>query len=288
MAKRSAHPDKQLFQYLSGKLDEETAPKIETHLSVCPDCAAVASVVRMLKTEATAAGAPDPELFAEGLEASTAGTGPHPDTGELASFFYGGASRESRSAIARHVASCASCASETALYAQAERIASDYKPAQAVGAEVPEAAREMIRDWEESYYAKPRPEAETLSHEMLTRLVHLLSERKDQLLDAKRDLIENSSSSEAANAVPVFIIDRSGEFRGVEIFHREEGGAAGILKHPESSGRFDNKIVHALLDLGDREPVVITEVIRRDAIELKTISRYDSDADRADYFIIED
>ncbi len=268
MAKRSVHPDKQLFQYLSGTLDEQTAPKIETHLSDCPDCAALASVVRTLKSEASEAG-------------------PHPDTGELASFFYE-SSRAPRAAIARHVASCASCASEIALYAQAERIASDYEPAQAVGAEAPEAAREMIRDWEESYYAKPRPEAETLSHEMLTRLVHLLSERREQLMDAKRDLIENSSSSEAANAVPVFIFDRSGEFRGVEIFHREEGGAAGILKHAESSGRFDNKIVHAQLGFGDREPVVITEVIRRDAIELKTISRFDSDADRADYFIIED
>ena len=285
MANRSVHPDKQLFQYLSGKLDEQTAPKIETHLSACPDCAALASVVRLLKSESAEPGS---ELSAEGLEASTAETGPHPDTGELASFFYGGASREPRPAVARHVASCASCAGEIALYAQAERLASDYEPARAAGAETPEAAREMIRDWEESHYAKPRDEAETLSREMLARLAHLVSERKDELLDAKRDLIENSSPDGVANAVPVLIIDRAGEFRGVEIFHREEGGAAGILKHAESSGRFDNKILHALLGFSDREPVVITEVIRRDAIELKTISRYDSDADRADYFIIED
>ena len=252
-----------MFQYLGGGLDEQAASKIEAHLSGCPDCSAVASAVRTLKAEAPAEG-------------------PHPGISELASFFYG----ESNSATARHAATCASCSDELALYAQAERIAAGYKPE--AGGEVPRAAWEMVRDWEESSYAKPRPEGEALSHEMLTRLVHLLSERKDQLLDMKRDVIANSSPGESPDAVPVLIIDRSGEFRGVEIFHREEGGAAGILKHPESSGRFDNRAIHALLGFKDREPVVITEVIRRDAIELNRISRLGSDPDRADYFIIED
>ncbi|HVF92163.1 MAG TPA: zf-HC2 domain-containing protein [Blastocatellia bacterium] len=287
MVKRSAHPDKQLFQYLSGSLDEQAAAKIETHLSACPDCAALASVVRMLKSEAAAAGSPRSEGPFDGLEASMAPAASHPGISELASLFYGGSSRESASATARHVATCESCARELALYAQAERMASGYEPARAVGGEVPQAAREMIRDWEESNYAKPRPEEETLSHEMLTRLVHLLGERRDQLLDMKRHVIESSSSREA-DVVPVLIIDSSGEFRGVEIFHREEGGAAGILKHSDGSGRFDNKIVHALVGFRDREPVVITEVVRRDAIELKRISRLSSDPDGAEYFIIED
>ncbi|HYP27402.1 MAG TPA: zf-HC2 domain-containing protein [Blastocatellia bacterium] len=263
MVKRSAHPDKQLFQYLGGGLDEQAASKIEAHLSGCPDCYAVASAVRTLRAEAPA----------EGL---------HPGVSDLASFFYG----KPDAATARHVATCASCSNDLALYAQAERAAADYEP-EAAG-EVPRAVWEMVRDWEESNYAKPRPEGEALSHEMLARLARLLSERKDQLLDMKREVIANSSPGESPDAVPVLIIDRSGEFRGVEIFHREEGGAAGILKHSESSGRFDNRAVHALVGFKDREPVVITEVIRRDAIELNRISRLGSDPGRADYFIIED
>jgi len=270
VVKRSVHPDKQLFQYLSGALDEQSALKIESHLSACPDCAGMTSAVRAMRAEAADSPA----------EA-------HPSVSELASFFYSGPSHESGSPTARHVAMCRSCSDDLALYARAERLARDYKPAGEAGGEVPQAAWEMISDWEESSYAKPRPESEILSDELLTRLVHLLTERKDQILDMKRNIIESSASSEEA-LVPVFIIGRSGEFRGVEMFHREEGGAAGVLKHAESSGRFDNKTVHALLDFTGREPVVITEVIRRDAIELKRISRFGDEPDRANYFIIED
>ncbi len=51
MAKRSAHPDKQLFDYLNGALDARDGQVIEQHLADCAGCASVADLVRSLKSE---------------------------------------------------------------------------------------------------------------------------------------------------------------------------------------------------------------------------------------------
>lgn len=277
MAKNRAHPDKELFDYLNGALDAEGALVIERHLAACADCASVAGLVRALKTKAGESGdAIDPSQVSN-LEFEIAGG--HPDVSALASFFYGRTPRARNREVARHIALCRSCAAEIAQYARAERAALDYNPAQADRGEVPQAAWEMVREWEESSFAKPKARSEAISHELLAKLSKLLIEQGPL----------GGAEDEAGEMVPVIVVDREGEVRSVEMFKKGRGArGASILKHAERSERFDNKPVHALLDFGDEKPVVVSDRIRRDTVSLKQPARPDAEVRRADYFIIED
>src|ERR1051325_5472729 len=160
--KKSAHPDSKLFDYLSGALDAESRLSVEEHLSACGDCAGVADLVRTLKAGAGSLHGSRAQI--SNLESQKSEG--HLSVSEIASFFYSKSPRAGDMAAAAHVAQCRSCADEIAEYARAERAARAYNPATVAVGEVPAAAWEMIREWEESSFAKPKPARETLSQEM--------------------------------------------------------------------------------------------------------------------------
>jgi len=278
VVKKSAHPNGQLFDYLSGALDAQSHLSVEEHLSECADCRAVADVVRALKTEASRSH----NLKSQASEE-------HLSVRELASLFYSKSPR-GRNRAAAHIARCQSCAEEIAQYARAESAASSYNPAQADKGEVPAAVWEMINEWEESSFAKPKPASLAISQEMLAKLFELLGEQKDWLIDAKQTATARTShEGETPNLVPVIVVDRSGQLRSVEMFERvSDTGEESILTHIEKSERFDKKPVHALLDFGEESRVVISDRINHDTVRLQQASRSDAKLRRADYFIIED
>src|ERR1043165_3003317 len=61
-------------------------------------------------------------------------------------------------------------------------------------ATVPAAAWEMIREWEESDYARLKPASETVNHELLARLTAALSQQRPQ------------ADASTSDAVPVTVI----------------------------------------------------------------------------------
>jgi Putative zinc-finger len=284
--KKSAHPDALLFDYLSGALDAGARVSVEEHLSACGDCATVASFVSGLKAEAGRSDGGRSQVSNPKTQISEE----HPAVSELASFFYGKSPRAANRATAGHVARCRSCAEEIAEYARAERAASDYAPAPAAQGEAPDSAWEMIREWEESSFAQPKPASEAIDQEMLAKLFNLLSEQKDLLRNVRRTITARGpGGDETSKLVPVIVVDRSGQLRGVEVFERvnDEGGQS-VLKHAEKSDRFDKKPLHALLDFGEKDRVIVTDHIDRDTARLRQASRPDAKLRRADYFIIDD
>jgi hypothetical protein len=273
MVKKSAHPE-HLFDYLNGAVDEAAARLIEAHISVCDDCGFVAAVCRALKKAAS-----DPEG-----ENRYQGTGEHPDISELASFFYARQRRADSAHVAEHVALCSSCAEEIAQYARAERVAYQYEPAKAASGEVPATAWEMIRDWEDSSFARLKPASEVLGQELLNRLFSLLDERTREIGKSGHEV----SGSQDTGRVPVLVVSRSGKVRGVEFFETAvDSTGARVLKHAEGSQRFDNRLVHALLDYGESEPVLISEVIKSETVRLEHAPREEEELRRVAYFIIE-
>ena len=292
MVRKSTHPNKQLFDFLNGVLDERASQPVEQHLSGCADCRALAEIVRALKSQVS-----NPELKS---------SGDHPDVSELAAFFYGksegardkGATqrvgmtdviRSSLQKTAAHVAMCRSCAEELSLYAKAEHASAHYDPARdRIRAETPRAAREMIENWEDTIYARPKPEIAPLNEEMMQKLARLLEERKAQLSDLERRAVARSSV-EAGNLVPVIVVSESGEFRSMELFESAASPAGFcLLKHPEESGRFDNKPFYALLDFGEEKPAVMSYLIRHGTVRLERVARPSAILPRATYFIVED
>jgi hypothetical protein len=284
--KKSAHPDRQLFDYLSGALDADSRVSVEEHLSACGDCARVADLVRTLKTGASPLSRRQSRI--SNLESQVSEE--HLPVSELASFFYSKSPRASNKTAAAHVAQCRSCAEAIAEYARAERAAREYDPAQAAGGEVPAKAWEMIREWEESSFAKPKPASETLGQEMLAKLFNLLSEQKDWLRNARRSVTgQAAGQDEPRNLVPVIVVDKSGQFRGVEMFEKvTDADGESVLKHAEKSERFDKKPVHALLDFGEKDRVLVTDRINHDTVRIRQASGPNARLRHADYFIIED
>jgi hypothetical protein len=279
VVKKAVHPDNQLFDYLSGTLDTQSGISVEEHLSVCADCTAVADLIRALKVEASQLQSSQSKISDEHLSVS-----------ELASLFYSKSTSARNRTAAAHIAQCQSCAEEIAQYARAESAAKRYNPAQAARGEVPAAVWEMIREWEESSFAKPRPASLAISQEMLAKLFKLLGEQKDWLHNAQRAAkSQTSREGKEPNLVPVIVVDRSGQLRGVEMFERvSDTSGESILKHAEKSERFDKKPVHALLDFGEENPVVVSDRINHDTVRLQQAPRADAKLRRADYFIIED
>jgi anti-sigma factor RsiW len=277
VARKSAHPEK-LFEYLRGELDGPSNQVIEEHLSTCDDCRAIVALAGMLKHSPARSG-----IDFEGAKT-------HPDVSEIASFFHGKPATSRRAATAAHVASCQSCARELAEYASAQRAAADYSPSRSLAAEFPAAAWELIRDWEESSYAKQKAATYTVSQEMIARLTQLLVQRREEIQVSRREAVTHpESGSERAALVPVIVVDRSGSLRGVEMFERfTDAMGADVLKYTGAPERFDRKPFHALLDFGDSNRVVVSDLILRDEIRLPRVDRVDTEPREADYFIVED
>jgi len=281
MARKSAHPDRKLFDYLNGAMSDEARQQVEQHLADCADCAAIAGLVRALKDHAdqsTDQAAASSEATQLSPQPSALSTGEeHPDVAALASFFYNKSPRKRHAQVAAHVAQCRRCAAEVALYAQAERAATAYQPAAAEANAVPAAAWEMIREWEESAFARPKPASQAVNHELLAKLTNALRERHQQ-----------AGLATSEDAVPVTVIDREGRVRGVEMFKQDtDAQGANILRHAEASEQFDAKPVHVLLDFGNENHVILSERIERDTLRIKQPVRQTKPL-RADYFIIED
>lgn len=283
MVKKSAHPDIQLFDYLNGAAEAKAAQAIEEHLSHCEDCASLAALVCKLKE--TAASEPTPEGSSGASQPASHVSREHPDTNELASFFYANSRPADSSRVAMHVALCSSCTEAIAQYARAEHIASKYKPEKALTEEMPAKAWEMIRDWEDSSFAQLKPASEVLGKELLSQLFSLFDARTHEVSERTHEV----SRSQDASRIPVLVVSRSGEVRGVEFFERMvDSTGAKVLKHAEGSQRFDNRLVHALLDYGEKEPVLISELIRSDTLRLEHTPREEDKLRRVDYFIIEE
>ena len=274
MARKSAHPDKKLFDYLNGAMNDDARRQVEQHLSDCADCAAIAGLVRALKDQADESRdqAPRPPAAA-----SPGDQDDHPDVAALAAFFYSRSPRRRDARVAAHVARCRHCGAEIALYAQAERAAAGYEPAAAASAAVPAAAWEMIREWEESAFAQPKPARDAAGHELLQKLTAALREQRRQADSAAGD-----------DTVPVTVIDREGRVRGVEMFKQEtDAQGTNVLRHAEASEQFDAKPAHILLDFGDENQVILSERVEGDTLRIKRPVRRTQPL-RADYFIIED
>lgn len=294
MARRSEHPDKELFEYLNGTLDEAAARIVEDHLKGCANCTAAANTVRELKSAShaiTQSAASPSEISDSQISNFRSQTTPaHPDVGELASLFYGGLARARSSSVRAHVASCPSCAAELAQYARADRVAAEYKASPATAVEIPARAWEMINEWEESSFAKPKQAGASASGDMLLRLSEVLLSERDRLREQAEGALAGDQSELAARAVlvPVIVVDRTGEFRGVELFEREGGPGAGALRHAQGSERFNNRPFHALLDFGKKKCVTVSDLIQRDTIRLVDVPKESKKLRRVDYFIVED
>src|ERR1051325_5496853 len=156
------------------------------------------------------------------LEADQAATS-HPDADELAAFCSG---TSNRPGTAAHVAACQSCSEEVALFARAERAAAAERPNRKEAGKIPAAAWQMIRDWESNSVARPKSQSETLSAAMLTKLARLIADRKE--FKAGRKAVTRV----AANQVPVIVLNRRGDFRGIELFERSEGRGGEITLKP--------------------------------------------------------
>ena len=259
MSKTSTHPDA-LIEFLNGRVDEATRQEIEPHLSTCPECSAVAETIKALRLER--------DLI-------------HPDISEIASLLHGGLSEERESAVSAHVACCRSCASEVAQYARAEAIAAKYDSSNAPAAEIPAAAWQAIREWEESSYGIPRSLSEVAAHDLPNRLSRLLSERNEEM----RELITRESK---VNLVPVIVVSADGEFKGIELFEAlTESGGANILRHADRSDRFDSRPVHVLLDLEDRQSVLVSERVDGQIVRLEKVLASEP-LKKVNYFIVED
>jgi hypothetical protein len=266
MARKPAHPDKQLFDYLSGALDGQAAQTVEEHLASCSECGSAAELVRLLKSARQIS--PDQ----------------HPDAGEIAAVFYGKSTR-ARAETAAHIAICRSCASEIGEYARAEAAASKYNPAKHTPGQVPAAAWEMIGEWEDSSFAKPKPANEVIGHELLAKLFNILGQRKVWLREARRTTATGAAGASTQKGVPVIVVDRSGQLRSVEMFEKViDATGADVLRHAEKSDRFDEKTVHVLHD-ADGGQRVASYRVRFDSIR---IDEGGADEETTDYFIIED
>lgn len=276
-----------MFEYLSGALDTKAAQVIEAHLSVCAECASLAGLVRGLKASASE-GNHEGRSQVSDLKSQTSGE--HPDISELASFFYAKSRRAESSSVASHLAHCSSCGEAIAQYARAEGAAAEYKPVKDTAGEVPAKAWEMIRDWEDSSFAKLKPATEVLGQDLLTRVAHILNERAQEVRALGEEVSgsQNIHRTEDAGRVSVLVVSRSGEMRSVEFFEQVvDATGARVLRHAEGSARFDNKPLHALFDFGEKDSFVVSNIIRRDTIRLQE-TRVEEESRRADYIIIED
>ncbi len=265
---KTQHPDTKLFDYLGGHLDDENRRDVEAHLASCGKCAETAKIVSSMR------------------EAKPETSITHPDVSQLAEFFYSKSTSARHSSTAAHVAACQSCADAISEYARAERAACEYDPSSVKRGAVSESAWQMIREWEESVYAKPRVENRKSSQTMLTKLAEMLSRSKDELEQLSHRVRESGRSEDL---VSVIIVDKLARLRGVAIFEKtttHEGES--LLRPVEETGRFDNKPFHVLLDFGEDHLVMVSDIVRHDTIRLQCITRANTSLRRVDFFIVDE
>jgi len=266
MSKKQLHLDSTFFDYLSGKTEEAETRLIDEHLSTCEDCASAAAVVRAFK-----------QTVADSLHSEQ-----HPDVSELASYFYD-QSQEAASPTGRHIALCTSCTDEIAQYARSECAANEHAVAKGGTAAISKKAWEMIREWEESSFAELKPASEMLSSEFLEKLARVL-----RATERERSAGSHSVSGSSSVRVPVLIINRSGDVHSVEYFEQEiDSTGVRVLRHPEGSARFDNRLVHVLLDDGKSEPVLVSELIKSSTLRLESAINLE-ELRHVDYFIVDE
>jgi hypothetical protein len=234
----------------------------------------------------------------------------HPSTHDLACFFYwhqgdcsegqhgqtpgGGPTEMPSESVAAHIALCRECATYLSDFANAESAALDFSgqgcstnmtPHAEPGFQMPKSAWELISNWQESDFAKPRAVSATLDSATLEMLLRLLSERRREIHEmAQRDLIQCAERAAGVPIVPVVVVDRTGELCGVELFRNVKyDRGAQVLESVQESNRFEDQIIHALVDYGNPDPAVASDRIRGGVarLTLPLVPR------RADYFIIE-
>jgi hypothetical protein len=270
MAMKSTHPETELFDYLNRSLPEEQSSAVASHLSTCEECASIAALVRALKAT--------PSLGDQQIESSSVQN--HPPINELALFFYSPKESANLAHVARHVALCSSCAEAVAQYAHGEKAAEIYRPT--TTGEISAASWRLIDDWENSSFGTLKPAREVLNRELLNRLTQLFRERVD------RETTGSSSHEQSADRVPVLVVSSSGEVRSVEFFDRAtDHTGASVLRHSEGSARFDNRPIHVLFAFDERDPEVVSTVMKRDTVRLDQ-ARPEAESSSANYFIIED
>ncbi|MBI3650666.1 MAG: hypothetical protein HY231_06415 [Acidobacteria bacterium] len=209
-----------------------------------------------------------------------AATTSHPESSELAAFFYGQAKPTTTAA---HLAACQSCADEIALYAKSERAAAAFKPRRKNAEKIPAAAWQMIRDWQAHRLAQPKPPSETVNAEMLKQFARLIANRQDSKSERR------AITKAAPHQVPVIVVNRVGDFRGIEVFEQSKNKRGEItLKYLDASGRFDNHELHALLHPDSKTYDVASFPIERNKVRVSKTVAPEALSGRAEYFIIED
>jgi hypothetical protein len=269
------------------------ARAIEEHLGVCSDCSTTVAILGALRRD-------QKNRVAASLRASAASDSLargtqlpdepllHPDVSEIASFFYGKSSEQRRALVASHVALCPECAESLAVYAQAEHAASQYEPSKGQLLQFPAKARELINDWENSSFAKPRTPAETMDGRTLDKLIAFFREHRDDLREVVRSSFTQSRGTVFAfELVPVAVVTHGGELMGVELFERipDEPGTE-LLEHADRSERLNRRKLHAVVQSAGGSVTVVSEQIDRYGTRLRYSSA--TRGARTDYFVFED
>jgi hypothetical protein len=235
----------------------------------------------------------------------------HPDTGELACFFYDravsneadltGCVGSASAAVAAHLALCRECARYLSDFARAELAALSASGDQSADAAVnPTAAPslgkgisaqawKMIADWEDSELAIPKAECEVLDCKTVEMMLKILSERRKEIYEmAQRDILRCAERAAVSEVVPVIVLDQQGSLQGVQLFRnvKYEKGAQ-VLTSFMGPDRFENKMVHALLDYGLPNVLVASNRLSGGVVRIPIPGPQDRQLRQTDYFIIE-
>jgi hypothetical protein len=234
----------------------------------------------------------------------------HPDTGELACFFYDhaesneadltGCERSASAIVAAHVALCQECARYLSDFARAEAVASSARGDQRVAAGVDPGldpllgkgisahALKMIADWEESELAIPKAEGEVLDCKTVEMMLKVLSERRKEIYEmAQKDILRCAERAAASEVVPVIVLDQQGILQGVQLFRNLKYENGALVLTSMGPDRFENKMVHALLDYGLPNVVVASNRLSGGVARIPIGVPADSQLRQTDYFIIE-
>jgi len=296
------HPDKELFDHLNGRLEPQQVRAVEDHLSACADCSSIAAVVQLLKREAERTGSwqeggikgpPKGGTTNEGGtsdEATSTGSNPHPDVRDLASFFGGKPDDAANRATAAHVAICKDCEETIGEYARAEEMASRYSPTGTARGQVAQSAWKMIDEWENSSFAKLRPEGELEGRELRDQLLKVLRERGADINEAAHHALKAARGVDTLrDLVPVIVLNRDGEFRGVEVFEKASNQpGVEMLAHVKGSRQFDNSLLHALFDFRSGEQILLSNSVKLGAARIEYSGFSNTGPLAANYFIFAD